>query len=72
MKTLIAAAIVATLATPVLADKKPIKPQMTECEIKEDIALQMTIYHIDQIAMLVEQMRADILRQYPKDVDQEK
>jgi len=67
MKTLLSAVAFATiLTTPALADKVPVKPQMSECEIKEDIALQMTIYHIDQITMLIEQMRAEILQTYPK------
>jgi methyl coenzyme M reductase gamma subunit len=68
MKTLIAAAIVATLSTPALANKEPVG----ECLTQEDLALQMTIYHLDQVAMVLEQMREDILLQYPKDVDQEK
>lgn len=70
MKTLIAAAIVATLATPALADKQPVKPVDT---CGEDITAQVVVYHLDQIEMLLAEMRANILRQYPKKpVDDEK
>jgi hypothetical protein len=67
MKTLITAtAFAVILSSPALAEKEPVKPLITECEIKEDIALQMTIYHLDQVQMLIEEMRANILQQYPK------
>ena len=70
MKTLIAAAIVATLSTPALAEKTPVKPVST---CGEDITAQVVVYHLDQIEMLLEEMRANILQQYPKKpVDDEK
>jgi hypothetical protein len=74
MKTFISAVALATiLSTPALAEKTPVKPQPNECFTQEDVALQMTIYHLDQVAMMLEQMRADILQAYPKKpVDDEK
>jgi hypothetical protein len=73
MKTFISAVALATiLSTPAMAEKTPVKPTPNECFTQEDVALQMTIYHLDQVAMMLEQMRADILLQYPKDVDQDK
>lgn len=72
MKTFISAVALATiLTTPALAEKTPVKP-VNECFTQEDLALQMTIYHLDQVAIMLEEMRADILQQYPKDVDQDK
>lgn len=70
MKTLISAVAVATiLATPALADKTPVK----EDTCGEDITAQVVVYHLDQIEMLLAEMRANILRQYPKKpVDDEK
>jgi len=67
MKTLISAVALATiLSTPALAEKTPVKPERNECLTQEDLALQMTIYHLDQVAIMLEQMRADILSQYPE------
>ena len=74
MKTFISAVALATiLSTPALAEKTPVKPEPKECLTQEDLALQMTIYHLDQVAIMLEEMRADILREYPKKpVDDEK
>jgi hypothetical protein len=62
MKTLITAAIVATLSTPAMAEKTPVKPVST---CGEDITAQIVVYHLDQVEMLLEEMRANILQAYP-------
>ena len=68
MKTLIPAVVLATiLSTPALAEKMPIKSNQAECEIKEQkLALQMTVYQIDDTIMMLERLRKDILKKYPK------
>ena len=64
MKTLLTAvALAAILTTPAMAEKTPVKPVDT-CQ--EDLMLQQMIYHLDAIEMMIAQMRADALRQYPK------
>lgn len=72
MKTLISAVALATLlATPALAEKTEVKPVEDTCG--EDITAQVVVYHLDQIEMLLAEMRTNILRQYPKKpVDDEK
>ena len=58
MKTFISAVALATiLTTPALANKTPVKPQVNECQVQEQL---------DQLAVLIKEMRADVLRQYPK------
>ena len=72
MKTFISAVALATiLSTPVLAEKTPVKP-VDECFCHDDIALQVAIYHIDQMIMNLEEMRAELLREFPKPVDNDK
>ena len=68
MKTLMTAtAIVAMLSTPALANKTPRKPIMSECEVNQQkYDEKMVLYHLDQIEMLLEEMRQNILREYPK------
>ena len=64
MKRLLsAAALAAILSTPALAEKTPVKPVNT-CQ--EQVMLQQMIYHLDQIEMLLEQSRKEILQAYPK------
>jgi hypothetical protein len=65
MKTFISAVALATiLSTPAMADKQPIKPIKDTCG--EDITAQVLVYHLDQIEMMLAEMRANILLQYPK------
>ena len=79
MKTLISAVALATiLSTPAMAEKVQLDPK-TKCEVKvmqcvihDDIALQVAIYHIDQMIMNLEEMRAQLLREFPKPVDNDK
>ena len=69
MKTLISAvALVTTLSTPAFAEKTPVKP-LSSCE--EEIMLKQMIYHLDTIEMLIEEMRTEALRQYPKPIQGE-
>lgn len=64
MKRLLsAAALAAILSTPALAEKTPVKPVDT-CQ--EEIMLKQMIYHLDALEMMIEEMRADALRQHPK------
>ena len=64
MKRLLsAAALAAILSTPALAEKTPVKPTDT-CQ--EQVMLQQMIYHLDAIEMMIEEMRANALLQYPK------
>lgn len=65
MKTFISAVALATIltTTPALADKEPAKPVDT---CGEDITAQVVVYHLDQIEMLLAEMRANILQVYPK------
>ena len=80
MKTLISAVALATiLSTPAMADKVRLDPntkcevKVTQCVIHDDIALQVAIYHIDQMIMQLEETRAMLLREFPKKpVDDEK
>ena len=58
-----AAALAAILSTPALAEKTPVKPVNT-CQ--EEIMLKQMIYHLDALEMMIEEMRADALRQHPK------
>jgi hypothetical protein len=68
MKRLLsAAALAAILSTPALADKMPVKPDtkpLNTCN--EKLMLKQMVYHLDQIEMMIAQMRKDALRQYPK------
>lgn len=59
-----AAAFVAMLSTPVLANKTPVQT----CN-DQKLEMQMMIYHIDQIEMLLKEMRrnAQIVPPKPKD-----
>lgn len=79
MKTFISAVALATiLSTPALAEKVQLDPttkcevKVTQCVIHDDIALQVAIYHIDQMIMNLEEMRAELLREFPKPVDNNK
>lgn len=67
MKNIISAAFVtAILSTPALAEKTLVKP-FDECQ--EDILLQQMVYHLDSIDMMIEEMRQNLLREYPKPKD---
>lgn len=79
MKTLISAVALATiLSTPALAEKVQLDPKtkcevkVTQCVIHDDIALQVAIYHIDRMIMDLQDMRAELLREYPKPVENNK
>lgn len=79
MKTLISAVALATiLSTPALAEKVQLDPKtkcevkVTQCVIHDDIALQVAIYHIDRMIMDLQDMRAELLREFPKPVDNNK
>lgn len=64
MKRLLsAAAIAAILSTPAMAEKTPVKPVET---CNNDLPLKVMIYHLDQIEMLIEQSRKEVLQAYPK------
>lgn len=64
MKTLLTAvALAAILTTPALAEKTPVKPVDT---CNDDLPLKVMIYHLDQIEMLLEESRKEILQAYPK------
>ena len=72
MKTFISAVALATiLSTPAMAEKIPVKP-VDECPTQEDLALQVAIYHIDRMIMDLQDMRAELLREFPKPKDDEK
>lgn len=73
MKTFIAAvALATTLTTPALAEKTPVKPTDT-CGDDRVLMEEVVMYHITQIEMLLEEMRQNVLQEYPKDkVDEDK
>lgn len=64
MKTFIAAAIVATLSTPALADKQPVDNCSTE------VSYAMIMYHLDRIQEVLDKMEENEL--VPKPVDNDK
>lgn len=79
MKTFISAVALATiLSTPAMAEKVQLDPKtkcevkVTQCVIHDDIALQVAIYHIDRMIMELQDMRAELLREFPKPKDDEK
>ena len=79
MKTLISAVALATiLSTPALAEKVQLDPKtkcevkVTQCVIHDDIALQVAIYHIDRMIMDLQNMRAELLREFPKPIENNK
>jgi hypothetical protein len=64
MRTLLTAVALATiLTTPALANKTPVKTVDT---CNEELMLKQMIYHLGAIEMMIKDMRADALRQYPK------
>lgn len=65
MKLLIGTALAVTLSGPALAEKTSIEPTLT-CQ--DQVMLKQMIYHLDAIEMMIEEMRADALRQYPKEL----
>ena len=74
MKSVISAAVFAAiLATPALADKKPVKPvkpvQTQTCGTNDKFEW-IVAYHLDQIEMAIQEMRQNIQRPpYPKPKD---
>jgi len=68
MKTLLTAvALAAILSTPAMAGKNPVKPTpntLNTCN--DDLPLKVMIYHLDQIEMMLEQSRKEVLQAYPK------
>lgn len=68
MKTLLSAvALAAILTTPALADKTLIddnKKHIDTCQ--NDLPLKVMIYHLDQIQMMLDQSRKEVLQAYPK------
>lgn len=71
-----AAAIVAALSTPALAEKTLVDPkQETKNLCSNDKMEWMIIYHLDQIETLIDQMRKETLSvgpPYPKPVNNNK
>jgi hypothetical protein len=65
VKLLIGTALAVMLASPALAEKTPTKPALT-CQ--DQVMLKQMIYHLNAIDMMIEEMRADALRQYPKEL----
>ena len=72
MKTFISAvALAAILSTPAMA-KSEAKPADT-CGDDRVLMEEVVMYHITQIEMLLEEMRQNVLQEYPKDeVDEDK
>lgn len=69
MKLIIATALAMALATPAMAAKEPVKTPVKPAPTntcQEEFMLKQMIYHLDSIEMMIEKMRADALRQYPK------
>lgn len=66
MKTILSvAAFIAMFAAPVFAEKTPIEPKQT-CVQDDTIAYRMIIYHLDQISMVIDEMRQNVLDQEQK------
>lgn len=70
MKNIIsAAAFVAILSTPALADKMPVKQPVNTCQ--NDKFEWIIAYHLDQIEMAIQEMRSEVISvpPYPKPKD---
>lgn len=67
MKLVFTTVLAMMLATPALATKeavKPVKRPTNTCQ--EELMFKQMIYHLDAIEMMIEEMREDALRQFPK------
>jgi hypothetical protein len=66
MKTILSlAAFIAMFAAPVFAEKTPVEPKQT-CVQDTALAEWVIIYHLDQIDMVIDEMRQNILNQEQK------
>ena len=73
MKTLISAvALAAILSTPAMATvvkaDGPKNPKPVDTCVKDRVLMeQVVMYHLAQIEILLEEMRQNVLQEYPKD-----